>query len=457
MRFYCLGGDIVFHGELGHNYLAIKNFIQAGQIPLLGPPTSHPWLSFGPLFYWIFAPVLVLAKYNPVSGAYFMAFASTLLIILNYFFIEKLFDKKAAIISSFLIAISPAFVFLSRESRFFSLVPLVFYPFLYFFVKSLEGKRYLFWAGFFFGVILNFHLSPIILVPAAVILLWLKKKSIKRIEMAKGLLGFTIPNIPFLIFNLQDKFEMLLKLLLWIPYRVAGLIGLYPKNTATSAVVSGSMGSLYEFLRLIFTTEKNIFVFLALLALLIFVLVKTIKSFQKNERDSAWPAIVLFFSLGCLGIFIHGNPPSHYYLPLYPTPIIFLSVFLAGLITKKSTRWIACVLLFAMAFLNLKFYFSSKRVYSPLVPYKLQLKIARSIVSDANGQKYSLRRVGYADKFEGNYAQNYQYLLWWMGNEPVSNSKTVYTIYEETDKLPEYTDGKIFWLENIAVYRIQSK
>src|SRR3990172_7049818 len=85
LRFYRIPENLVFHGELGANYLAIKNFILSGQIPFLGPPTSHPWLSFGPLYYWIFAPVLAFFKYNPLAGGYFFATVGVLIAIFNYF------------------------------------------------------------------------------------------------------------------------------------------------------------------------------------------------------------------------------------------------------------------------------------------------------------------------------------------------------------------------------------
>jgi len=42
LRFFQIEERLVFHGEIGHNYLAIKNFIEAEQIPLLGPPNLPP-------------------------------------------------------------------------------------------------------------------------------------------------------------------------------------------------------------------------------------------------------------------------------------------------------------------------------------------------------------------------------------------------------------------------------
>jgi len=46
---------------------------------------------------------------------------------------------------------------------------------------------------------------------------------------------------------------------------------------------------------------------------------------------------------------------------------------------------------------------------------------------------YMLKRKGFSDQFEGNYAQNYQYLAWLLGNEPVvDRQKLIYTIVESS-------------------------
>ena len=71
----------------------IKNAFFHHQIPLKGAPTSHPWLSFGPLFYWLYAPLLILSKFNPMSHAYFGAGIAILTIVVNYIFIKKLFSE----------------------------------------------------------------------------------------------------------------------------------------------------------------------------------------------------------------------------------------------------------------------------------------------------------------------------------------------------------------------------
>jgi len=291
LRFYRIPQNLVFHYELGANYLAIKNFIEAGRLPLLGPPTSHPWLSFGPLYYWIFAPILAFFKFNPTGGAYFFALAGVVAVYLNYLVVEKLFNRKTAVISSFILAISPAWISLAREARFFSLSAVFLYPFLLFFVKAIEGKISLLWAGFFLGVMLNFHLSPIILIFPAAILIFSNRKKLSQNSIPKGILGFVIPNLPFLLADAQGGFGMLANLLLWIPYRIAGFVGLYPKNTISSGVLTGNLGSLYEFITRAFVPERGLLVLLIVLGI-------TASLFVIKNKKVALKTLLLFLILG---------------------------------------------------------------------------------------------------------------------------------------------------------------
>src|SRR5579864_8311577 len=96
LRIYRIDHNFLFTAEVGDNLLDIKNAFFHGEIPLKGPPTSHPWLSFGPLFYWIYGPILILSGFNPISHAYFGVAVSLLTLLANYFFIKKIFSNKIA-------------------------------------------------------------------------------------------------------------------------------------------------------------------------------------------------------------------------------------------------------------------------------------------------------------------------------------------------------------------------
>lgn len=426
LRLYRVEPNLVFHGELGDNYLAIKNITSSGQIPTLGPATSHPWLSFGPLFYWLMSPVMALSKFNPVSGAYFMTLVQILLVVINYIVIKRIFTKRVAQISSFFIAISPLFISLTRESRFFSLVTFFFYPFLYFLISGN-----LFLCGLSFGVMLNFHLTPIVLIPPALIYL-VKRKTSFRSYLQLGL-GFLIPSLPFIIYNFTHGFEMLKNFTLWIPYRVAGFVGAVPKNSPTWTTLMNNLYSLGGFVSSSFLYR---FAFGSVFVLIVFAyVIYVVKKNWSSHKISNEFLLVLMFIFGYAGIFIHGNPPSHYYLPLYSMPIIFVSIILSKIKSKELISGILVI----VAVLNLRYFFSKSWFYQDTskifdnkeVPYELQLEAAGVIAKDADGRKFSLKRVGQYDYFEKNYSQNYIYLLNLDGNEPVDNSRIIYTIWEK--------------------------
>ena len=450
LRFFRLEENLVFHGELGHNYLAIKNIIENTQIPLLGPPTVHSWINLGPLYYWLLAPLFYFFDFNPTVGAYFMAMAGVSAIVANYFVIEKLFNKKAAIISSFLIAISPAWLSLARAARFFSLIPVLIYPFLYFLYKyiSKPTRKYAFWTGLFLGVILNFHLASIVLIPATLLLLYVKRKSMKKKILKMMFVGFLIPSLPFLIYNLTHKFEPIIKLGLWIPYRILGFVGLYPKNAADFSTISSNINTL----SILFNTSYavNGAVLGSLLSLVVFAYVGT-KIFKASKNKSSWLVLLTVFFVSYLGIFLHGNPPTHYYMPIFAFPAIFLSLLLVEIWNRKG-KYLVLILLALMSFINFSYFFSEKWFYQPkdkmvslLVPYNLQLKTVRSIIADANWKEHSFTRVGPFDYYEGGYAQNYRYLMWWLGNEPVENASPHYIIYEGKDFFPDSEDENIIF------------
>jgi len=107
-----------------------------------------------------------------------------------------------------------------------------------------------------------------------------------------------------------------------------------------------------------------------------------------------------------------------------------------------------------MAVVNIDYFLTVKT--KDLVPYQTQLKIAESIVNDAKGAPFSISRVGPYDYFEETYSQNYRYLLWWKGNEPISNADIIYTIYDDPTKFSGHSD-KIISVDNILIKKEEWK
>ena len=163
-----------------------------------------------------------------------------------------------------------------------------------------------------------------------------------------------------------------------------------------------------------------------------------------------------------MGLFLHGDPPKHYYFVIFPVPIIVLGSLFADIAKSKAGMIISAVILLFITYKNFNYFFSDKWFYIPQdrvqdgklpVPYNLQVKIVDFIKNDAKGKMLSLKRVGELDHFNSDFAQNYLYLLELEEIKTVSDSNLVYTIFEDIEKIPSDTEGDITWISNIAVLR----
>ncbi|HLE48702.1 MAG TPA: glycosyltransferase [Patescibacteria group bacterium] len=465
LRFFRLEENFTLHGELGHVYVELKNYMVRGILPLVGPQTSHPWMRFGPLYYWLMIPIFKYSKFNPFTPALFMASMSSLVILLNYIYVSKWMTKGSALLTSLIVSVSAPFIQLSQASMFFSLVLVLFFPFFHFFMKSLTKKKYLFAVFLIFGLMLNFHLSVLILIPPMffcyLVLGYLKSKVFWKYFTW----GMLIPVLPSLVYDAKNGFQMTKNIFLWIPYRIAGFLGFYPKNNATSDVISSNIKSLYDFIASIFTVQNQE------LGLIIFILVISgffyFRSANLNARNKKLIKLFyLFLLLGYLSIFVHGKPPLHYYLPVFFIPILIIGLFLE-LSSNKIRFLLITVLLFAV-FSSLKWSFSiywlfmsGSHIDNGSVPYLLQKKLSDGIIKDAGSLPYNLKRMGKDDQFGGDFAENYQYLLWYLGNEPVkvgevrirgnSDAILTYTIVEGEFELPN--QDLIFTEGGVKVYK----
>jgi len=120
-------------------------------------------------------------------------------IILTYLVAHELFDKKIALISSFLLAFNPTFFFFN--SIMFAGMPSVFFSLsgIYFFIREKYSL-----AGLFLGIALMTRFFQIfIIIPVYLFFIYLIYK--KRVTLRKffiSILFFIIPIIPYLILNL---------------------------------------------------------------------------------------------------------------------------------------------------------------------------------------------------------------------------------------------------------------
>src|SRR3712207_1657596 len=73
LRFYRLPELMAFQGDHAWFYLAARDMLQTGTIPLISIASSHPWLHQGPYWTYMLGVVLWVGNFNPIFGGYLTA------------------------------------------------------------------------------------------------------------------------------------------------------------------------------------------------------------------------------------------------------------------------------------------------------------------------------------------------------------------------------------------------
>jgi 4-amino-4-deoxy-L-arabinose transferase-like glycosyltransferase len=156
-----------FLGDQGRDVIIIRDFLKNGNLFFIGPQTSIGNMYLGPFFYYLIAPSLLLANFNPVGPAIFIALLNILTAYLIYYVAKRWFDQKTGLISSFLFAISPVVIKYSNFIWNPNIMPLFSLLFVYFFFEGFRTKKYhlFLFASLSFVMVMNSHYLGLALLP----------------------------------------------------------------------------------------------------------------------------------------------------------------------------------------------------------------------------------------------------------------------------------------------------
>ena len=147
MRLYRIRDYIVFLGDEGRDVIVVRNILH-GDLTLLGPTASVGGFYLGPIYYYMMAPFLWLAGYDPAGPAYLIAILGIATVYMVYRFGKRFFHPIVGLSAAFLYSISPLTVRYSRAS--WNPNPLPFFTILgmYFLAVGLEKKQHKYWEIF---------------------------------------------------------------------------------------------------------------------------------------------------------------------------------------------------------------------------------------------------------------------------------------------------------------------
>ncbi|MCX7928183.1 MAG: glycosyltransferase family 39 protein [Patescibacteria group bacterium] len=114
LRVYRAEDLIGFYYDQGRDALVIWRFWNEGKLFLVGPVTGLAGIFLGPLYYYLIAPFYLLGRGDPIFVAYFLAFISTLALLVVYVLGKEMHSRTAGLFAVLLCAISYYIVLAGR-------------------------------------------------------------------------------------------------------------------------------------------------------------------------------------------------------------------------------------------------------------------------------------------------------------------------------------------------------
>lgn len=454
IRLYNINYFASFGTETAQHYLEIIKLLQ-GNFLLNGPTTSHIWLRLGAIPYYLFFPIFYLVRFHPLTLFYFWVLVDIGAVFLNYYVIKKITNENTALLTTLFLSLSPLALTYNRIPGFYNFAIPLTYILLLFLYRILHKKSTPFWPVFLVvGLIINLHASSLILIPFFIGLgIYLRKFS--KFNIITSIAAILIPNIPFFIKDYLTGFSMSRNLLLWIPYKILNYFSGKTLGVNRIQVQDETLTNSINFFKVTILPSQYSLVF----GIIIIGLLLLFLFFKKQTISIRILYCWLFF--GIISLLIHKNPPIHYFVPIFVLPIILIAYLFNDLQKKKRLRIIMLGIIVFIVFSDLLFIFSSHYLFfdrkiNPFdISYQTQERIAQFIIQDAKGKRFSISKIGFFDNYAGGSKENYEYLLWWLGNRPIEKSSSKYIIVEDINRLPISSEyQKIKEINGVVIMKI---
>lgn len=207
LRMFHLESLTEFLGDQGRTMLVMKQFVEDGVIPLVGPSTQSGH-NLGPVFYYLLFPGYVMT-HSPLGVSLWMAFLGVVSVYFVYLTGRRMFGAVAARYMSALWAVSPVIISADRVIWEPNLVPLFSVLFAYLLYRAYEEWKPVIWMmlGVVVGVLIQLHYPNIYFVGLTGLCLLaaiaFRRRSVRDVLYASvwWLLGWTISMLPFLWFE----------------------------------------------------------------------------------------------------------------------------------------------------------------------------------------------------------------------------------------------------------------
>lgn len=450
LRLWRLESLTTFGADQGYDFLIVKRMLVDHKFTLLGPKIG-PYnnigqLFLGPAYYYIIAPSLYFANFDPIGPAILTVLLSVFTLGLIYLISIKFFSKPIAIIASLLFASTPLLIDQSRASSNPHIIPLFSAVIIFFYFslikKNLKSFLGTFFIGFSAGIIFQLHYIAVSQILAIMIFVLFRKKIN---DLLKIIFWFLVAISPQILFEIRHDFFITNEFLKQFNNN---------QNFLTTGNFFQNLYSSLQNLFSIFIPNKNFFL-LPVVSLMITGIIIYILKNKKKTQLILFLIVAIISNLFLLSFYSQGTN-SHYLAPSYVALILILSVSLVTIYNLFSHfLFRVLIVLFALQvilqnLLNLNL----NRVEGYTMPEGWNLvgikRVSKIVVDDIG----DLKKFNIAATLDGDTrARPYRYLLEVNNKKPLDveqypESEILYLVSRDA---PEMIEKYSVW--EVAVFK----
>lgn len=462
LGFFLRAQETISHNYLflidqGRDMLAVKGIVFDHHLTLIGPYTSLTGVFQGPLWYYLLAIPTFITRGDPWGTVVLMLLISMAVLGVVFYFSQKLFGNLAALIITFLFAVSPQAVAAATFSWNPHPMWLVVTLFIFTFYYVIQGSKRAFlfyWPLIAIGFHFETAMGVFLLVGSLIYFLLFQRKKLFSKNSLFGMFISIVFFLPQIIFDLRHDFLMTRSIMKIFGGSSQGLF-VKNENKGFFTLFSDHLQELYKHFSSAFMHEGllNWMPVIVIGFIILFLLFNVFYKFLSHkEQRFVYALLTLLGIILCLMI-VYPFPLRGWFLTGFES--FYLILF--GLLLTRFARFKAgfiLLLLFIVITLYQSAFNLDKLYYHPPDDgggAKSHGKLAAldTVYKDAAGKPFGL--LVFTPPV---YTDAYDYLVWWYGSKkyhfvPYKEKKgTVYLLMEEDFSNPSSYDG---WLKTIIV------
>lgn len=453
LRLYKISGYMEFLGDQGRDVLVVYRFLKKGDLMFIGPQTSVGNMYLGPWYYYLMAPALLLAGFNPVGPAVMVVLLGVATVWLIWKVGREWFGGKVGLLAALLTAVSPVVIYYSVFSwnpnimPFFALLSM----WLIWRIWRREEYQKMPLLAISLAIVLNSHYLGLLLFPVAGIFWLLILKKTQSVASKKSFILYTLCFIllffflmsPLVLFDIKHNLANFNAFRQFFAVRQTTVNLKFYKGLLKLPEI---FNQLYAQLLVRQDFWRPAYVFFPLVLFGLW-----------RERKNKAVALVGVWSLvGLLGLTNYKQHVyAHYFGFLWPAAILLLAIFLFQL---KSVFWVPIVVLFLCLALS-----NWHGWQEPNYQLKRARLVAEAIcqkVERENLNRYNIVNLASYNDFR---ALAYRYfLLKDCSNRPMRDdqypeAEVLFVVWEDPARYPDPVGTDIWEIQSAGRWKIEEQ